>query len=440
MTHAVGNSTTNLSRCDVLVIGGGPAGSAVSALLAEQGWHVEVLEKDQHPRFHIGESLLPQTLPMLERLGVLAEVEKIGLRKYGAELVSHDHGRSRTVYFGRALGGAQPYAYQVRRADFDRILFANCAAKGARTHTGVRARQVEFRPGGTSLVHAQDGQGHARTWETRFVVDATGRDTFLSGQLGGKRRNPHHNSAAIFSHFEGVRRLSGRDEGNISIAWFEHGWFWVIPFKDGITSVGAVCWPAYLQSRQTDPDQFLWDTIALCPPLAERMQHAKLAMPAHATGNYSYQRTTMRGEGYIMVGDAFAFIDPVFSSGVHLALNSATLGARAVDAYLRASPEHPAQLRRFERSVRRGVGTFSWFIYRFTQPAFRELFMSPNSFFKMEEAVLSILAGDVFQNRRAALPILLFKLSYYLVSLKDIRRNWAAFRQRMEGVPAPKTA
>lgn len=438
MTHAIGNSTTNLSRCDVLVIGGGPAGSAVSALLAEQGWHVEVLEKDQHPRFHIGESLLPQTLPMLERLGVLAEVEKIGLRKYGAELVSHDHGRSRTVYFGRALGGARPYAYQVRRADFDRILFDNCAAKGARTHTGVRARQVEFRPGRTVLVHAQDGYGQARTWEARFVVDATGRDTFLSGQLGGKRRNPHHNSAAIFSHFEGVRRLGGCDEGNISIAWFEHGWFWVIPFKDGITSVGAVCWPAYLQSRETDLDQFLWDTIALCPPLAERMQHAKLAMPAHATGNYSYQRATMRGEGYIMVGDAFAFIDPVFSSGVHLALNSATLGARAVDAYLRASPEYPARLRTFERSVRCGVGTFSWFIYRFTQPAFRELFMSPNSFCKMEEAVLSILAGDVFQNRRAALPIWLFKLSYYLVSLKDIRRNWAAFRQRMEGIPAPK--
>jgi flavin-dependent dehydrogenase len=142
----------------------------------------------------------------------------------------------------------------------------------------------------------------------------------------------------------------------------------------------------------------------------------------------------MTGDGYIMIGDAFAFIDPVFSSGVHLALNSATLGADTVDAYLRGAANYPARVKAFEKAVRRGVGTYSWFIYHFTQPAFRELFMSENSYFKMEEAVLSVLAGDVFNNRSVAFPLLLFKFCYYVSALFDYRRNRSAFLARMEDV------
>jgi flavin-dependent dehydrogenase len=424
------DTTDDPIRCDVLVIGGGPAGSAIAALLAEEGWHVEVLEKDHHPRFRIGESLLPRSMPMLERLGVLPEIDRIGMRKYGAELVSQYDGRSRTLYFARAADGSQPYAYHVRRSDFDQILFKNCIAKGARAHEGIRVRRVEFRPGHTSLIHSEDEQGQSRTWEARFVVDATGRDTFLSSQLGGKERNPHHNSAAVFSHFEGVRRHCGLDEGNISIAWFDHGWFWVIPFKDGVTSVGVVCWPAYLKTRKTDLDRFLWDTIALCPPLAERMKDARMVMPAQAASNFAYQRPNMSGLGYIMIGDAFAFIDPVFSSGVHLALNSAILGAKAVDACLRGSPEYPVLIRDFERKVQRGVSTFSWFIYHFTQPAFRALFMSTRPVEKIEKAVLAMLAGDVFGGPSASLPLFLFKLVYYCMALSDYKNNWLAYVRR----------
>ncbi|MGQ0666864.1 MAG: NAD(P)/FAD-dependent oxidoreductase, partial [Nitrospiraceae bacterium] len=268
----------------------------------------------------------------------------------------------------------------------------------------------------------------------RFVVDASGRDTFLSGQFGGKQRNPHHNSAAVFGHFEGVTRLPGPDEGNISIVWFDHGWWWIIPFKDGTTSVGAVCWPSYISTRKVPLEQFLWDTIALCPPVAERMAKAKLISQAYAAANYSYRRTTMRGNGYLMIGDAFAFIDPVFSSGVHLALNSATLGTDVVDAYLRKSPEYQRCVQEFERTVRLGVKTYSWFIYHFTQPAFRHLFMSEGSVFKMEEAVLSVLAGDAFGKSPTRIPIFLFKIAYYLVYLFNLRENWAAFRRRVRGV------
>ncbi|MDH4078181.1 MAG: tryptophan 7-halogenase [Nitrospira sp.] len=426
--------TTLPTPCDVLVVGGGPAGSTISALLAEKGWNVHVLEKDRHPRFHIGESLLPHSLPMLQRLGVLGDVEKIGITKYGAEVVSPYHGRSRTLYFSKALDGSQPFAYQVKRAEFDKILFNNAVSKGAHLHEEVKAKKVEFRPGSTHLVQAEDRVGQPLAWEAKFVVDASGRDTFLSGQLGGKHRNPHHNCAAIFGHFEGVKRLPGMDEGNISIVWFDHGWWWIIPFKDGTTSVGAVCWPSYISRRKGSLEQFLQDTIALCPPVAERMAQASLIGQAYAAANYSYRRETMRGDCYLMIGDAFAFIDPVFSSGVHLALNSATLGADVVDASLRGAPEYEACVKEFERSVRLGVKTYSWFIYHFTQPAFRALFMSTGSIFKMEEAVLSILAGDAFGRSPTRVPILLFKIAYYLVYLFNFRENWTAYRRRITGV------
>ena len=435
MAGMLSEATDNRTICDVLIVGGGPAGSAISALLAEKGWAVHVLEKDRHPRFHIGESLLPHSLPILQRLGVLADVEKIGLTKYGAQVVSPYHGRARTLYFSKALDGSQPFSYEVKRAEFDKILFDNAVDKGAHMHEGVRAKRVEFRKDSTHLVHAEDRTGQALTYEARFVVDASGRDTFLSGQFGGKHRNPHHNSAAVFGHFDGVKRLPGLDEGNISIVWFDHGWWWIIPFKDGTTSVGAVCWPSYIGTRKVPMEQFLWDTIALCPPVADRMVNAKLLGHAYAAANYSYRRTTMSGDGYIMVGDAFAFIDPVFSSGVHLALNSATLGAEVVDAHLRTSPDYGRRLVDFERTVRLGVKTYSWFIYHFTQPAFRQLFMSEGSRFKMEEAVLSILAGDAFGKSPTRWPIFLFKIAYYLVYLFNFRENWAAFRRRVRGVP-----
>lgn len=427
-------NTTEPTPCDVLVIGGGPAGSAISALLAEKGWTVHLLEKDRHPRFHIGESLLPHSLPILQRLGVLPDIETIGITKYGAEVVSPYHGRSRTLYFSQALDGSQPFAYQVKRAEFDKILFDNTINKGTHVHEGVKAKQVKFRPGSTHLVQAEDRTGQPLAWEAKFVVDASGRDTFLSGQFGGKHRSSRHNSAAIFGHFEGVKRLPGTDEGNISIVWFDHGWWWIIPFKDGTTSVGAVCWPSYLSRSKGSLEQFLQDTIALCPPVAERMAHARLIGQAYAAANYSYRRETMRGDGYLMIGDAFAFIDPVFSSGVHLALNSATLGADVVDAALKGAPEYGVRVKEFEQSVRLGVKTYSWFIYHFTQPAFRALFMSTGSIFKMEEAVLSILAGDAFGKSPTRIPILLFKIAYYLVYLFNFRENWTAYRQRITGV------
>ncbi|MEO5659219.1 MAG: NAD(P)/FAD-dependent oxidoreductase, partial [Polaromonas sp.] len=279
-----------LSECDVLVIGGGPAGSTAGALLAQRGYKVVVLEKAHHPRFHIGESLLPANLPLFEKLGVLDAVKAIGMEKWGAEFVSPWHdSKSQTFKFGDAWDKSMPFSYQVRRSELDEILIRNAARLGAEVIEGCRVKGVDFAPDHSgATVHAQHEDGRMQDWRARFVVDASGRDTVLGKQFDIKRRNPKHNSSALYAHFTGVARHTGQDEGNITIFWFEHGWFWLIPLADGATSIGAVVWPHYLKSRSKPVKDFFFDTIAMCPALGKRLAHAALSSDVEATGNFAY--------------------------------------------------------------------------------------------------------------------------------------------------------
>jgi flavin-dependent dehydrogenase len=428
--HLVSSSE---SASDAVVIGGGPAGTTAAILLKEKGWRVILLEQDRHPRFHIGESLLPMNLPILERLGVLDQVRMIGVPKYGAEFCPGDHARDpETIYFAEAFDKGHPFAYQVRRSEFDQLLYRNAVTKGVEAHEGVRVKDVSFGAGAgrTHLVHTVDDGGAARDWAARFVIDASGRGTFLSRKFNLKQKNPRHQSAAIFGHFDNVERRPGRDGGNISIYWFEHGWFWMIPLRDGVMSVGAVCWPEYLKTRSCSPEEFLWRTIRLCPQVSARMRNAALVDKARATGNYSYTSKRMYGDGYILVGDAFAFIDPVFSTGVLLAMSGAALGADAVDAYLREPASAPPLFRRFERTMRQGIMTVSWFIYRFTSPPMQELFMAPRNVLRMQEAVTSVLAGDVFGSTPLRVPLTAFKAIYYFTFMLRLAHAWRAQRRR----------
>ena len=268
-------------HCDVLVIGGGPAGATIATLLAERGHHVVVVEKDRHPRFHIGESLLPLNLPLFDRLGIRGEVERGAIRKYGVEFVSPYHGKTITFDFSRALDKRFPYSFQVRRSTLDELMARNAQAKGATVVEGMRVTAVDFADAGSARVTARDEAGAEQRWEARFVVDASGRDTFLAGQLGLKQRNPRNNTAAVFGHFTGARRLPGKAEGNISIVWFDHGWFWFIPLLDGATSVGAVCASSFFKTRNaTDMTAFLMSLIAEAPEIADRLKDAKLVGPA----------------------------------------------------------------------------------------------------------------------------------------------------------------
>jgi flavin-dependent dehydrogenase len=403
--------------CDVLVGGGGPGGSTIAALLAERGKHVVLVEKEKHPRFHIGESLLPLNLPLFEKLGVAADVARIGMAKYGAEFVSPQHARTSLVDFADAWDKRFPYAYQVRRSEFDHLLLQNAARKGAEVVEECRVGEVAFLPEGGARVIARGADGREHRWRAKFLVDASGRDTFLAGKLGLKRRNRKHESAAIFGHFVGARRLPGRDEGNISIAWFEHGWFWFIPLADGTTSIGAVAPPAYFKRRQGDLHAFFNETIARCPEIADRLKEARLVGPITATGNYSYSATRMAGKDYILVGDAFAFVDPVFSTGVYLAMMSGLFGADAVATCLDRPHEASRALRRFERDAGRGLRSFTWYIYRFRMPPIRSMLIAERPPRKIKAAVLSLLAGDIYGASPIGLRLKLFQAVYYGLSV-----------------------
>ncbi len=428
-------SAGEIDQCDVLIIGGGPAGSTAAALLARKNYRVTLVEKAHHPRFHIGESLLPANLPLLEKLGVADEVRAIGMVKWAAEFMSPWHDHKQVFQFGDAMDKSMPYAYQVERAGFDEILIRNAGRSGANVIEGCRVTDVQFLPDDQgAIVATRTDDGVARTWRTRFVLDASGRDTFLGKQFDVKQRNDAHNSTALYAHFRNVTRNAGRDEGNISIFWFDHGWFWFIPLANGNTSIGAVTWPYYLKTRKKPMTEFLMDTIALCPKLAERLEGAELATEPEATGNYSYTCSRTHGANYLLLGDAYTFIDPVFSSGVMLAMNSAFAGADAVDCCLSRPKEAPAALRQFDRAMRTGPKKFSWFIYRVTNPTMRNLFMGPRNLFRMQEALLSVLAGDVFGKTRIGPHLLAFKALYYGISLINFRRTYDAWRKRKSNI------
>jgi len=352
---------------------------------------------------------------------VREQVERIGMPKFGIEFVPPDSGERSYVDFAEGWDPSKASAWQVRRSELDELLFRNAAAAGATTLEDTQVRQVDFDDAGAT-VQATLADGSTGRWRARLVVDASGRDTLLAGKFKAKQKNPDHNSTALFGHFRGARRLPGKREGNISICWFEHGWFWFIPLADGTTSVGAVCWPYYLKARDKPLKDYFLDTIAMCPELHDRLQGATLVDDAvHATGNFSYASTHATGDRYMLLGDAFTFIDPMFSSGVYLAMRSAFDGAELAAVALDRPAQLPAARRRFEKAMRARPRDYSWFIYRVTNPTIRDMFMHPNNRFKVKQGLMSLLAADLEHGLPFRLSLAMFKVVYYIVSVADWR-------------------
>lgn len=448
--HEGGRHGGDALQVDVLVIGGGPAGTTTAALLASRGREVLLLEKDRHPRFHIGESLLPMNLPILQRLGVLDRVKAIGVHKPAADFPatgnpqagkSHEGGASayNSFRFERALNPAFGHAYQVNRSEFDRILFERARELGADAREQVKVERVEFDPDGRPrLAHARMADGAPLLVQPRYVVDATGRDTLLGGQFKLKQKNPHHQSAAIFSHFAGVERRPGGDAGNITVQRFAHGWMWLIPLPGDVMSIGVVCSPEYLRQRRGEGrssegrsnEALLMKTLLAEPHVAQRMRNARRVAPVHATGNYAYRCSRMAGPGWLMVGDAFTFLDPIFSSGVFLAMDSAVQAAEVVDGALREPRREAALQDAMANRLRRGLRHFEWAIYRFNTPVMRYLFNNPRNNWQVEQAVISMLAGDVFDHPAVTRRLYLFRAIYALTALQMLPQALRGWLQR----------
>ncbi len=418
--------------CDVAVIGGGPAGSTAATLLARRGYKVIALEKAHHPRFHIGESLLPMNLPIFERLGVLDKVRAMGVFKPGADFEADNERGYNTYAFARAIGNSPPHAYQVWRQDFDRMLYQHARESGADAREGHEVKQVEQANPRESWLDVSSDDGRSYRIQARYVVDASGRDAFLARKRKLKRKNMEHQSAAIFGHYRGAERRPGDDAGNISIYNFAYGWMWMIPLPDGVMSVGAVCRPEYLKQRKGSARDFLQETLQQSPALWQRLQGAELiGDEVRVTGNYSYDSDCMGGPGWVLIGDAFAFLDPVFSSGVYLAMSGAEQAVAVVDQALREPQRERALLRRLEKRQRAGMRRFSFFIYRFNGPVMRQMFRSPKNIWQLEQGVISMLAGDLFDTPKVLRKLRLFKLVYRFFALRDWKRARSEHEYRM---------
>ena len=429
--HRTGAGLTRES-CDVAVIGGGPAGSTAAALLAARGYKVIALEKARHPRFHIGESLLPMNLPIFERLGVLDKVRALGVYKPGADFEADNDRGYNTYAFARAIGSSPPHAYQVWRQDFDKMLYDHARDRGADAREGEEVLGLEQISARESHLFIRREDGQEYSIQARYVVDASGRDTFLSSKKRLRRKNSEHQSAAIFGHFSGALPRPGEDAGNISIYRFAFGWMWMIPLPGGVMSVGAVCRPEYLKQRKGRTVEFLLETLRQNAALAARIESATLiGNEVRVTGNYSYDSSRMGGPGWVMVGDAFAFLDPVFSSGVYLAMSGAEQAVKMVDEALRDPKREAALQRKLEKRQRAGMARFSFFIYRFNGPVMAQMFREPRNTWQLEQGVISMLAGDLFDTPKVLWRLQLFKLVYALCGLRDWRRWRSEHRYRL---------
>ena len=328
-----------MSDPPIIVIGGGPAGSCASALLARQGHSVVLLERERFPRAHVGESLLPASIPILHDLGVLDEVRRAGfVVKAGATMI---WGVDRQPWSWRfsETNASNPTSYQVWRPEFDAILLDNSRRMGVDVREGWQATGMVFDDAGTAVAvrcRPADGSGGETELPTRYVVDASGQGGLLSRQLGLRQWDDFFRNLAVYGYYQGSDRLPAPDDGNILIESQPGGWLWHIPLRDGWASVGAVVDAELGQQgiRELGPQRFLESQIAAAPQLAGMLESARFVSGPEVLRDWSYRCQSLHGPGYVLVGDAGCFIDPLFSSGVHLALTSATLAAAAVTSAL----------------------------------------------------------------------------------------------------------
>lgn len=325
----------------IVVLGGGPAGSTAATLLARQGWTVMLLERERFPREHVGESLLPASIPILETLGVIDEVRAAGfVPKFGATMVWGRDAEPWSWHF-RETNERYPHAYQVSRPRFDQILLENSRRAGVDIREGWRALDVDFVGGRAAAVRCRPESGGAEAvLEADWIVDATGQAGLIGRRLALRKADDFFRNLAVYSYFSGARRLKGIDAGNIFIEAFEHGWSWAIPLPDDLMSVGVVVdsgWGGDRLAAQS-AEQFLEAQLSRTVRTVQMLARAERVEQARVVRDWSYVSQRLVGDGYILVGDAACFIDPLFSSGVHLALSSAVLASAYVTSALR-TPE-----------------------------------------------------------------------------------------------------
>jgi geranylgeranyl reductase family protein len=379
---------------DVAIIGGGPAGSTAAALLARAGRRVIVFEREKFPRFHIGESLLPFSMKAFTRLGLHEKFVRAGfMKKFGGEMFGSCSEKGNKFYFKDAYRSQTDHAYQVTRSDFDKVLLDHAAENGAEVHEETAVARVTFTNEHVDLAIGQNGS--SQNIRARYVIDASGRNSVLGNQFGIKKTYDHLQKLSIFAHYDGVWRPEGIDATLTLLIRGIDRWFWVIPLTAERTSIGVVLDKVTFRNSKTNADEFLEQALAEQPIIAKRMTHAHRASEVYVAADFSYRSTKLHGDRWLLAGDAAGFIDPIFSSGVFLAVFS---GEQAADA-LHEVLDHPLRarklFRRYERAVNRAMDIYLRFVNAWYTKEFIEVFLAPRDVFGLPPAINAVLGGNI---------------------------------------------
>lgn len=340
---------TQSNSTDVIVVGGGPAGATTATLVAQQGHSVTLFERERFPRYHIGESLIPETFWVLERLKMIDKLRQSRfVQKHSVQFITDRGNLSEPFYFADNKPHESSQTWQVLRSEFDQMMLENAAEQGVQVHEGVRVLEVLFEDTRAIGVRVQDEEGNQREVFANVVVDAAGQSNLLMDRLGLREWDPELKKAAIWTYYKGAQRDSGRDEGATLVMQLEEkkGWFWYIPLQDNTVSVGVVADFDYLfTGRGTkDLEQIYLQEVQRCPGLIPKVANAERVAPVKAAKEYSYKSSQVAGDGWVMVGDAFGFLDPLYSSGILLAFKSGALAADAICEGLKTGDTSAAKL------------------------------------------------------------------------------------------------
>ena len=414
---------------DVAIIGGGPAGSTAGCLLAQAGRRVIVLEREKFPRFHIGESLLPYSMPVFDRLGVREELDRVAQPKHGAELITACGTSHIIFHFRDGFRLAHQRSYQVERAPFDKLLLDNASKHGAEVREEVTVQGVDFDDDGATVRLA--GQPGIRA---RYVIDASGRHTVIGQQQHLKKSYAHLQKFAVFAHYDNVRRPPGDDGCTLTrMVRAKDRWFWVIPLSDTKTSIGMVTDTATFKQWGQSPEEALESSFRAHPHFTNILAGAQRVTPVYSTGDYSYRNTRLTGPRWMLAGDAAGFIDPVFSTGVFLAIASGEQAADAIHISLDRPQKSAGLFARYEKRLNRVMDLYLRFVNSWYQHEFIEVICQPTKHFNLPAAVNAVLAGNINGGFAIWWRMQLFYLVVFL-------QRFATLCPRLTLIPAPSAS
>lgn len=389
------------SDYDVIVVGGGPAGSTAGALLAAAGRKVLITDREKFPRFRVGESLMPATYWTLERLGVLDKMKCSNFpNKHSVQFFAKSGKAAAPYYFSRVDPHESSQTWQVDRLDFDHMLLRNAADKGADVFEGVRVHDVLFDGDRATGIRAEFKDGVKRDIAAKVIVDATGQSALIARKFKLRRTDPHLKHCAFFTRYKGARRDEGIDEGATLIMHTEaeKSWFWYIPQPDDVVSVGVVGSLDYLvKGRSNDPAVVFEEELALCKPLQERVEGAEIVHEIRVLKDFTYAATRIAGDGWVLAGDAFGFIDPIYSSGVFLALKGGELAADSILEGFEIDDFSAAQLGKHGPEFVEGVDALRKLVYAFYDPDF-SIARFLKRFPEQQENLVHLLIGNVYRH------------------------------------------